>query len=117
MPLFKTFPRWALVGLAIFACREQITAPAECPELCPGGYEIRDTILDPVAGQDSSYEGYVLPGDGTSLEMPSDSQRRSLPSSLVPLLSTPFPLPPSPFPPFLLLTFYTAVPILRIDCR
>lgn len=76
MPLFRAFTRWALAGLAILACREQITAPAECPELCPGGYQIRDTVLVPVADQDSSYEGYVLPGQGSSLRV-----SRGLPAS------------------------------------
>jgi hypothetical protein len=51
------------------ACQERLAAPADCPNLCPGGYTVRDTVLVPVTGTDSSYEGYVLAGQGTSLRV------------------------------------------------
>lgn len=53
----------------IAACQEKLTAPGECPDFCPGGYEIRDTVLLPLAGMDSSYEGYLLAGQGASLRV------------------------------------------------
>ena len=42
------------------ACQEELTAPAVCPELCPGGNaRLFDTVLTPLPGADSSYTGYV----------------------------------------------------------
>ncbi|MBA3892637.1 MAG: hypothetical protein H0X69_02935 [Gemmatimonadales bacterium] len=53
-----------LAALALFAalagCQEQLTAPAECPELCPGGQSrVFDIVITPLANTDSSYVGYV----------------------------------------------------------
>jgi hypothetical protein len=43
------------------ACREELTAPAVCPELCPGGNQrVFDTVITPLAGADSTYTGYVV---------------------------------------------------------
>ena len=57
---------WGWVGAflalaaATTACQEELTAPAECPELCPGGEaRLFDTVLTPLAGSDTSYTGYV----------------------------------------------------------
>ena len=61
--------RWALVGFVVLACQEELTAPADCPALCPGGYEIRDTVLVPIQDGDSSFEGYILPGQGTTFRV------------------------------------------------
>lgn len=45
---------------ALAGCQEQLTAPAECPELCPGGQSrVFDIVITPLAGTDSSYVGYV----------------------------------------------------------
>jgi hypothetical protein len=55
--------------LLMMACQERLAAPADCPNLCPGGYTVRDTVLVPVTGSDSAYEGYVLAGGGTSLRV------------------------------------------------
>jgi hypothetical protein len=42
------------------ACQEELTAPAECPELCPGGEaRVFDTVLTPIPGSDTSFAGYV----------------------------------------------------------
>ncbi len=57
------------VALALPACQERLAAPADCPALCPGGYQVRDTVLAPLPAQDSSYEGYVGVGQGTSLRV------------------------------------------------
>ena len=52
-----------LLGLVVAGCREQLTAPGSCPATCPGGTPtVRDTILDALPGQDSSYVGYVIQG-------------------------------------------------------
>ena len=69
MGLKKLLLGWVIVALVVAACQEQLTAPADCPALCPGGYIIRDTVLDPIPDADSSYEGYVLPGQGTTIRV------------------------------------------------
>jgi hypothetical protein len=69
MGLKKLLLGWAIVALLVAACQEELTAPADCPALCPGGYEIRDTVIDPIPDGDSSYEGYVLPGQGTTIRV------------------------------------------------
>lgn len=73
--------RWTAVvaiGAAIVtACQERLTAPAECPELCPGGSpQVFDTVVPALAGLDSSFPslaefasggGYVNRGRGVAL--------------------------------------------------
>jgi hypothetical protein len=71
--------RWAggvlLLVAAIAACQEQLTSPADCPALCPGGTaQIFDTILPAVQDRDSSFpafidraSGYVDRGKGVAL--------------------------------------------------
>lgn len=55
-----------LLGLA--ACTEDLTTPGTCPQTCPGGVvEVKDTVLDAVFDLDSSYAGYVYPGEGSGL--------------------------------------------------
>lgn len=63
-----------LTGI-IAACQEELTAPADCPALCPGGGQrVFDTIVPALAEQDSSYPrtidppgGYVDRGKGAAL--------------------------------------------------
>jgi len=56
----------ALVGL--LGCTEDFTTPGYCPQTCPGGnIVIRDTVIDAVVDGDSSYFGYLAPGEGTGL--------------------------------------------------
>jgi hypothetical protein len=51
---------FVVLAAASTACREELTAPAQCPELCPGGESrVFDTVLTPLAGSDTSYAGYV----------------------------------------------------------
>jgi hypothetical protein len=60
----------AVVGLAaaVSACQERLTAPAECPGLCPGGPQtLFESVLSPLAGLDSSFHTYVAPGQGAAL--------------------------------------------------
>jgi hypothetical protein len=71
--------RWtagAVLGAVIFAaCQERLTAPGQCPELCPGGSaQAIDTVVPAVAGRDSSFpsaadaaNGYVGRGGGDAL--------------------------------------------------
>jgi len=58
-----------LAAAAVVACQERLAGPADCPNLCPGGYQLRDTVLSPLQNQDSSFLGYVLAGQGTSLRV------------------------------------------------
>jgi hypothetical protein len=58
-----------LMAVGLTACQERLAAPADCPNLCPGGYQIRDTVLDPLPAQDSSFEGYVRVGQGSTLRV------------------------------------------------
>lgn len=51
-----------LLAAVVTGCQEELTAPAACPELCPGGQaRVFDTVLTPLADSDSSYAGYVPP--------------------------------------------------------
>jgi hypothetical protein len=71
--------RWAggvvLLVAAIAACQEQLTQPADCPALCPGGTsEVFDTVVSAVQDRDSSFpalkdsaSGYIGRGNGTAL--------------------------------------------------
>ncbi len=57
-----------LVLLAAAACSEQLTTPANCPALCPGGQgDVLSILLRPVDNQDSTFQGYLPPGQGGSL--------------------------------------------------
>jgi hypothetical protein len=58
-----------LGALMLVACQERLAAPADCPQLCAGGYGVRDTVIDPLDDQDSSYEGYAIAGQGSSLRV------------------------------------------------
>lgn len=81
-PLQRTMRRrsaWAL-GVAVLAvlgvgsCQEQLTAPAQCPEACPGGRPVvRDTVLSAVVGGDSSFSGYIISGSSLGGLLVSDS--------------------------------------------
>jgi hypothetical protein len=51
---------FVLLAAAATGCQERLTAPAECPELCPGGQSrMFDTVIPPLANLDTSYVGYV----------------------------------------------------------
>lgn len=55
----------ALATLA--ACREELTAPGNCPALCPGSnFRVLDTIIDADLGGDTSFTGYTARGQGQS---------------------------------------------------
>jgi hypothetical protein len=67
--LARSALRLGLGGAVVVGCQERLAAPADCPNLCPGGYQIRDTVIDALADQDSSYQGYLIAGQGTSLRV------------------------------------------------
>lgn len=50
----------AFAALAAAACQEKLASPTECPELCPGNsLDVREVVLLPLVGRDSSYSGYI----------------------------------------------------------
>jgi hypothetical protein len=54
------FAAFVILAAAITGCQERLTAPGECPELCPGGESrMFDTVITPLANLDTSYVGYV----------------------------------------------------------
>jgi hypothetical protein len=69
MRLLRMLVGGALLAFVLFSCQEKLTAPADCPALCPGGYEMRDTVLIPVQDGDSSYDGFIDPGAGASIRV------------------------------------------------
>jgi hypothetical protein len=51
---------FVILAAAITGCQERLTAPGECPELCPGGgSRVFDTVITPLANLDTSYVGFV----------------------------------------------------------
>lgn len=60
-----------LAAAALLGCQEKLTAPADCPALCPGdGLTLRDTVLTPEPGRDDTYPevgGYVERGVGEAI--------------------------------------------------
>lgn len=64
--------RWAIGGilavLTIAGCQEKLTAPADCPALCPGGQpQVFDEVFTAIDGADSSFAGYVQPYQAAAL--------------------------------------------------
>ena len=57
-----------VLAAGIGGCQERLTAPADCPELCPGGESrVFDTVITPPAGSDTSYVGYIARPSAHSL--------------------------------------------------
>jgi len=49
-----------LAAAVLLGCQEDLTSPAACPAMCPGGNpQIIDEILSPITNSDSSFQGYV----------------------------------------------------------
>lgn len=64
--------KWGIGGLltviTIAGCQEKLTAPADCPALCPGGQpQVFDEVFTAVSGADSSFAGYVQPHQAAAL--------------------------------------------------
>lgn len=56
------------VTVAGVSCQRELVAPGQCPETCPGGSpRVFDTVLTATPGVDSTFVGYVLPGEGPAL--------------------------------------------------
>jgi hypothetical protein len=51
----------------VAACQERLASPADCPNLCPGSFDIRDTVLYPLDDPAGTFTGYVRAGSGSSL--------------------------------------------------
>ena len=57
-----------LTAVLLLGCQEKLTAPADCPALCPGGQpQVFDEVFTATPGADSSYVGYVLPHQAPGL--------------------------------------------------
>lgn len=64
--------KWGIGGLlaviTIAGCQEKLTAPADCPALCPGGQpQVFDEVFPAVTGADSTFVGYVQPHQAATL--------------------------------------------------
>lgn len=60
--------RGLLAAVVLSGCQERLTAPADCPALCPGGPpQVYDEVFTAVSGSDSSFIGYVQTHQAPSL--------------------------------------------------
>lgn len=59
----------AALTLLAAGCQEKLAAPADCPNLCPGSFDVRDTILYALPDGDTTFSGYVRAGQGVSLRV------------------------------------------------
>ncbi len=58
----------AVAAAALLGCKEELTVPGRCPELCPGGQPVvRDTIVFAVDASDTAFFGYTGRGEVTAL--------------------------------------------------
>ena len=65
---FLWWPAGIVVAVSALACQRELVAPGECPETCPGGSpRVIDTVLSPIQDMDSTFVGYVQPGQGVAL--------------------------------------------------
>jgi hypothetical protein len=64
------FALGAFLLVASTACRDELTTPADCPSLCPGGQpQVVDTVVTALFKGDTSHFGYVAAGLGPSLRI------------------------------------------------
>ena len=64
------FALGAFLLVAGAACRDELTTPAECPSLCPGGQpQVVDTVITATFKGDTTHIGYVAAGLGPSLRV------------------------------------------------
>jgi hypothetical protein len=55
-------------AVLLTGCQERLTAPADCPALCPGGTaQVLDEIVEAIPLADSSFRGYVQPQTAPAL--------------------------------------------------
>lgn len=63
----------AALAILLAACDERLTAPADCPALCPGGQpEVFDTVISALPDLDSTYAGYVTVQQSQALLVAND---------------------------------------------
>jgi hypothetical protein len=54
--------------LVLSGCQEKLTAPADCPALCPGGQpQVYDEVFTAIEGADTSFAGYLQPHQAPAL--------------------------------------------------
>ena len=64
----KSIGSWLLAAVVLAGCQEQLTTPADCPALCPGGSaQTFDEVLPAIMGADSSFRGYIQPFNAAAL--------------------------------------------------
>ncbi len=69
----------AAAVLGVLACTEQLSAPGQCPELCPGeDIQVVDTLLTGIVANDSSFRGYTLPHQTPMLIVSDEDSARSV---------------------------------------
>lgn len=51
------------------ACQERLSSPADCPNLCPGSFDVRDTVLYAIEDSGQTFTGYLKAGQGSSLRV------------------------------------------------
>ncbi len=69
----------AATVLAVLACSEQLSAPGQCPELCPGeDIQVVDTVLTGIVASDSSFRGFLDPRQTPMLVVADDDSARSV---------------------------------------
>lgn len=57
-----------LAALVLSGCQEKLTAPADCPALCPGGQpQVYDEVFTAIESADSSFAGYLQPHQAPAL--------------------------------------------------
>jgi hypothetical protein len=57
------------LAAAVAACQERLASPADCPNLCPGSFDVRDTTLYPLLDSAATFTGYLRAGQGSSLRV------------------------------------------------
>ncbi|HSB55667.1 MAG TPA: hypothetical protein VLD58_15005 [Gemmatimonadales bacterium] len=68
--MLRTRPLIPFAALLLVAgCQERLASPADCPDLCPGGYTIYTDTLYAIPGGDSAATGYLRAGQGSSLRV------------------------------------------------
>jgi hypothetical protein len=63
-------PRGLLIGalIVVGACTEDVTAPGQCPDYCPGGQiTVIDTVLRTVIERDSTFRGYIRADEAAAM--------------------------------------------------
>jgi len=58
----------AVLAAALFACKEEVTAPGRCPDLCPGDkLVVVDTVITGIVVEDTSIRGFTTLADSPIL--------------------------------------------------